>query len=272
MLIFHPDNFFRVFSAIYAAALSCNSLPIIISDKKVTVLESSERNCEPISHSVETLKKTKKDENCLWTKEELDVFRDGYFNLKRRAVHLLILLSDSKTRNSELRKKCKNKDIIIANQEHLLSAQKKEIMKLTATIKELQKDLGYSEKKLQQLLIIEAQFKDQNAFLKTELEEERNEIEKLQLACRDLNRSLSSMQRKTELDLVEQRNILIAQYKHTQEKVEEEKEKLQKELEQEKQEHHSTKIALDQLRRHFAHKQANKTDKFIDVTETENLE
>ena len=217
-------------------------------------------------------KLTSKENGCLWTKEELDIFRDGYFNLKKRAVHLLFLLSESRTQIKELKGKCRESKIKISNQEHLLSEQKKQNLKLNATIKELRTDHEFSDKKIQSMMKLEAQLKDQNKFLQAELEDERRELSQARELCMKLDKSLKRQKKEIRFGYIQYENVLKTRHVHITDKLEKENERLRAELEKEKNDHKLTKVALEQLRKHFANMEnTTVSHKFLDVAEIENF-
>ena len=205
---------------------------------------------------------------CIWTKDELEIFRDGYLELKKKSVNLLLMLSDAKSQNKELKRKSKSKENIIKQQNGILSEQKKQNIKLNTTITELRKDLDFSEQKLQHFIATEAQLKDQVLFLKTELEEERKELSKVRKLCNNLDKSLQRHQKEAAFGLMQQGNILKAKFLHKTDKLEGENKALVEELQEERRNHKLTKTALEQLRRHFANMQASgSTPDFLDVAE-----
>ena len=173
----------------------------------------------------------------LWTKDELDVFRDGYFNLKKRAVHFLLLLSESKNQVKELKRKCKDKESIITNQNRMLNEQKKQNLKLNATIRELRTDVQMAAEKIQLLTRLDGQLKDSNKFLKVELVDERAELAKTREMCRKLSETLNRQKEETKLGYLQRENLLKAKYLHDIGKLEKENEALRSELE--KQRNHS---------------------------------
>ena len=215
---------------------------------------------------------TSHDSNCIWTKEELDIFRDGFFHLKKRAVNLLILLSESKEQIKELKTKCRESKVIISTQGCKLSEQKKQNMKLNATIRELRKDLEFSEERIQKMWNIEAQLRDQNQFLKTELEEERRELNKARSMCTKLDKLLKKQKKETSFGYMQQENILKAKHSHAVEQLEKESKALKEELEKERNNHRLTQAALQQLRKHFANIQsAASSEQFLDIAEIDNF-
>ena len=206
--------------------------------------------------------------SCIWTKDELEVFRDGYLELKKKSVNLLLMLSDAKSQNKELKKMCKSKENIIKKQNGVLSEQKKQNIKLNTTIIELRKDLDFSDQKLQHLIRTGAQLKDQVLFLKSELEEERKELSKVRKLCKNLEKSLHRHQKEAAFGLMQQGNILKAKFLHKIDKLEGENKALVEELQEERRNHKQTKTALEQLRRHFANLQASGSARdFLDVAE-----
>ena len=206
--------------------------------------------------------------SCIWTKEELELFRDGFFHLKKRAVHLLILLSESKEQIKELKTKFRESKAIISAQGCKLNEQKKQCMRLNATVKELRKDLEFSEERFQKMLTVEAQLRDQNKFLKTELEEERRELNKTRSLCTKLDKLFKKQKKETSFGYMQQENILKAKHLHTVEKFEKESKELREDLEKERNNHRLTQAALQQLRKHFANMQSTaSSEQFLDVAE-----
>ena len=207
--------------------------------------------------------------SCIWTKDELEVFRDGYFELKKKSVNLLLMLSTAKSQNKKLKKIYRNKESVIQHQNGILSEQKKQIMKLNTTITEIRKDLNFSNQELHHYIETEAQLKDQVSFLKTELDEERKELLKARQLCSGLRKSLQQHQKEAAFGLTQQENVFEAKFLHMSEKLEEQNKALNDELQEERCNHGLTKVALKQLRRHFANMQTSgSAPDFLDVAET----
>ena len=164
----------------------------------------------------------------------------------------MILLSESKKQIKDLKEKCRDNKITISSQISKLSEQKKQNMKLNATIKELREDVKFSDERIQQMLKIEAQLKDQNQFLKVELEDERKELTRLRELCTNLDKMLKKQKKEIAFGYMQQENVLKAKHMHAFEKLEKESNELRKELEKERNNHRLTKVALEQLRKHFA--------------------
>ena len=243
-------------------------------DRKEVNNKSTDQNEVPLIHSnwLDARNRASQDNGCIWTKEELDIFRNGFFHLKKRSVHLLLLLSESKEEVKELRKKCREKKAVISKQGSKLSEQNKQNMRLNATIRELKSDLEFSEQKIQQMFKMETQLRDHNKILIAELKNEQKELAKTREICVKLNKALESQQKETATVYGQQEALLKIKLMHTVEKVEKESRQLREELEKERNDHQLTKAALAQLRKHFVNMQATASQKgFLDVASIDYL-
>jgi len=240
-----------------------------LEDRKEMSIISTDQNEVLLTHSNrgDLRSRASQDRGCIWTKEELDIFRNGFFHLKKRSVHLLLLLSESKEEVKELKKKCREKRAVISKQSSKLSEQNKQNMKLNATIRELKSDLECSEQKIQQMFKMETQLREHNRFLINELEHERKELAKTREMCVELDKALENQQKEIVSAYGQQEAVLKTKLMHNVEKVEKERKQLRKELEKERSDHQLTKAALAQLRKHFVSMQATASPQgFLDVT------
>eukprot|EP00794_Sanderia_malayensis_P011160 gene11160-12332_t len=209
---------------------------------------------------------TKND--CIWSKEDLNVFRAGYFNLKKKATHLLVLLSLAKSEIKGLKKKCRIKDKAIAENKLIISEQSREMRKLNATVFELTKDVDFHNKQWKRFCAVEAELKNQVLSLKKELDKERTELEKSRNVYKSLGKKIESEKKLAEEMMIEQKTKLEMNYLHDVRNLEIKNINLKEKLERETYEHQTSKKALEQLRRHFANMHSVKTSSnFLDVVD-----
>ncbi len=265
------DNYKEIYERVIAKEIASKEawtkteqgLPNSVPDQEEALLLQLEK--EDTSNGPETVK-ARKESVGLWTKEELEVFRSGYFNLKKKAMRLLVLLSMAKSEVKDLKTKCKAKDKTIKDKDTIISGVSRQNKQLNASVVELKKDADFYNKQLDSCSRIETELKNQVLLLKRELVKEKSELEKIREVCKKQKSSLKLEQELGEEKLTQLKTALELNYLHEIRQLEIENAKLKEKLEKEIDGHRISRNALEKLRTHFANMHSEKsTSNLLDV-------